>query len=269
MVEGSAKEGAYQHSAVYNASTDEGIIAAIHQPNYIPWLGYFFKIAHADRFVFLDTVAYSNGSFVNRNSIKTPNGSAWLTIPVLKRGRSGQLIAEVQSNNADKWKIRHLSTLRSNYGRAPFFKEIFALLEPYYCLDGDGRDSLADFNIGVICAIATYLGLRPQFIRSSQLEVSGHKTHLLLDICHVVGASVYLAGTGSKCYQEDIKFEEAGITPVYSPFSQQSYPQLFGEFIRNLSIIDVLMNCGYLGTRRLLGFESQHADGAILDNTQA
>jgi hypothetical protein len=202
-------------------------------------------------------VAYSCGSFVNRNSIKTPKGPAWLTIPVLKSGRFGQLIGEVESSNIQPWTGRHLATLQSNYGRAPYYRETLALLEPHYRAATDKRKSLSDFNIEVICSIANHLRINTQFIRASDLNVSGHKTELLLDICRVVGATAYLAGTGGKCYQEDEKFEHAGITPLFSPFSQQSYPQLFGEFVGNLSIVDVLMNCGYLGTRRLLSIESE------------
>jgi WbqC-like protein family len=242
---------------------------AIHQPNYIPWLGYFFKIAHSDKFVFLDIVTYSCGSFVNRNSIKTPNGPAWLTIPVLKSGRFGQLIGEAESSNIQPWAGRHLATLQSNYGRAPYFRETLALLEPHYCAATDKKKSLSAFNIEVICSIANHLRINTQFICASDLNVSGHKTELLLDICRVVGATAYLAGTGGKCYQENEKFEHAGITPLLSSFSQQSYPQLFGEFVGNLSIVDVLMNCGYLGTRRLLGIESEHHDGAIFDDAKA
>jgi hypothetical protein len=162
-----------------------------------------------------------------------------------------------------------LATLRCSYGRAPHFKEIFALLEPHYRAVTNSRSSLAGFNIGVICSIVTYLGVSTQFIRASELNVSGQKTDLLLDICRALGATTYLAGTGAKSYQEDAKFEENRITPVYSPFSQPSYPQLFGQFVGNLSVVDVLMNCGYLGTRRLLGIGSQNANGAIFDNTQA
>jgi WbqC-like protein family len=235
-----------------------GTTVAIHQPNYIPWLGYFFKIAHANRFVFLDMVVYPGRSLVNRNSIKTAHGAAWLTIPVLKSGRSGQLIGEVETDNTKGWAHRHLATIRSNYGRAPHFKEIFALLEPHYRAATRNSSSLADFNIGVICSIVTYLDVSTQFIRASELNVSGQKTDLLLDICRAIGANTYLAGTGAKSYQEDAKFEENGITPVYSPFSQESYTQLFGEFVGNLSVIDVLMNCGYLGTRRLLSIDSEH-----------
>ncbi len=255
MVEKTAIDESNQHSAIWVLNADEEIIAAIHQPNYIPWLGYFFKIAHAHKFVFLDVVAYTCDSFVNRNYIKTPNGPAWLTIPVLTKGRFGQLIREVEIHNLNNWADKHLKTLRSNYGRAPYFKETFALLEPHYCSRSGDRKSLAEFNIGVICSIGAHLGLNAQLMRASELSASGHKTDLNLDICRTIGATTYLAGTGAKSYQEDAKFEAAGITPVYSPFSHPRYPQRFGEFVGNLSIVDVLMNCGKLGTRHFLGIE--------------
>jgi hypothetical protein len=230
---------------------------AIHQPNYIPWLGYFFKIVHANKFVFLDVTTYSCGSFVNRNYIKTPNGPAWLTIPVIKSGRFGQLIGEVETDLMPRWADRHLATLRGNYSRAPHFKEIIALLEPHYSVVTDKGIPLADFNIGLITSIVTYLDVSTQFIRASELDVSGYKTDLLLDICRAIGASTYLAGTGAKSYQDDVKFKGSGIASVYSPFVQRIYPQLFGEFVGNLSIVDVLMNCGWLGTRRLLDLEPE------------
>ena len=255
MVNDPATEESRQPLTIHGVTAAEGTVAAIHQPNYVPWLGYFFKIAHADKFVFLDTILYPSRSFINRNSIKTQHGPAWLTIPVLQSGRSGQLIREVETDNTEGWTGRHLATLRSSYGRAPYFKEIYALLEPHYHAVTGNRSSLAAFNTRVICSIATYLGISTQFMHASELNVSGHKTDLLLDICRVIGATIYLAGTGAKSYQEDAKLEDAGITPAYSPFSQRVYPQLFGEFAGNLSVIDVLMNCGCRGTRQLLGIE--------------
>jgi hypothetical protein len=250
-------------STVGSTCAVESTIAAIHQPNYIPWLGYFFKIAHSDKFVFADMVAYSGSSYVNRNLIKTPFGPAWMTIPARKSGRSGQLINEVETDNVHKWVPRHLATLRSNYGKARYFKETFALLEPHYSAITGSVSSLAAFNIGIIRSIATYLRLNTQFLNASELNVSGHKTGLLVEICRAVGASTYLAGIGGRAYQEDAEFEAAGITPVYSSFSQRNYPQLFGEFVVNLSAIDVLMNCGYLGTRRLLDIGPGRSDDEL------
>lgn len=258
MVNAPLAEESDKLSTIDSARAPKGTIAAIHQPNYIPWLGYFFKLAHSDKFIFADRVAYSASSYVNRNSIKTPSGSVWMTIPARKSGRSGQLINEVETDNSHKWAARHRLTLRANYGKARYFKEIFTLLEPHYsAVTGEGS-SLAVFNIGIIRSIATYLGLSTQFLNASDMNVSGHKTSLLVDICRAVGASTYLAGMGAKSYQDDAEFEAAGITTVYSSFSQRTYPQLFGEFVGNLSVVDVLMNCGYLETRRLLGIEPHH-----------
>lgn len=228
-------------------------MVAIHQPNYIPWLGYFFKIARARKFVFLDMVKFPNPGVVNRNTIKAQNGAAWLTIPVLRTGRSNQLIAEVETDGVQPWRKRHLMALRSNYGKAPYFKETFALLEPHY---QEKMSSLAAFNIGLIRAIANHLELSPRFVLASELkDVSGQKTDLIREICLAVGGTSYLAGTGAKSYQEDVKLERAGITPHYSTFFSPTYPQQFGEFVPNLSIVDVLMNCGGRETRRLLGIE--------------
>lgn len=228
------------------------MIIAIHQPNYIPWLGYFYKLARAERFVFLDMVPCPDASFVNRNSIKTPNGAALLTIPVFKSGRSGQLINQVETDNAKKWSSRHLKILQFNYGRAPFFREVFARLEPHYRLRGD-RSNLAQFNMRVIGEIASYLKIQTPTFCASALGVSGTKVNLNLDICKLLGATAYLAGLGAKNYQDDEPFRDAGIDPRYSPFRQEEYPQLFGDFISNLSILDVVMNCGSAGTRRLMG----------------
>ena len=268
MVDSPETSNPSRHSALCGVNAARGTIAASHQPNYIPWLGYFFKIAQADKFVFVDMVMFSNSGFVNRNSIKTQSGAAWLTIPVLKAGRSGQLIAELETDNYQPWVRRHLMTLRSNYGKAPYFKEIFALLEPHYGAVVGRTNSLAKFNIGLICGIAAYLGISTQWILASKLDVAGPKTDLIASICTAVGADTYVAGTGAKAYIENEKLENVGVALVYSSFTQTPYPQLFGEFISNLSIVDVLMNCGASGTRRLLGIKSEH-DGAVFDNAEA
>lgn len=259
MVDGTVLDKLHGPASMRDMHVAVGTTVAIHQPNYLPWLGYFFKIAHANKFVFLDVATYSSGSFVNRNYVKTPTGRAWLTIPVIKSGRFGQRIGEVETELMSRWADRHLTTLRSNYGRAPHFKEVITLLEPHYSVVIDKRIFLADFNIGLICSIAAYLGLQTKFLRAGELDVSGHKTELLLDICRALGATSYLAGTGAKSYQEDVRFESAGIAAVYSRFVQQPYPQLFGEFAENLSVVDVLMNCGRLGTRRLMDLEPEQS----------
>jgi WbqC-like protein family len=255
MVTRATTSDSFQQSASGGVSAGRTVVAS-HQPNYIPWLGYFFKIAHAAKFIFVDMVMFPDPGFVNRNVIKTQNGTAWLTIPVHRSGRAGQLISEVETDNVQPWVRRHVMALRTSYGRAPYFKEIFALLEPHYGAVTGRTSSLAEFNLGLIRAIAAYLGIDTEWIRASQLSVDGPKTDLVVSICNAMGADTYLAGTGAKAYLENEKLENAGIALVYSPFTQARYPQLFGDFVSNLSIVDVLMNCGAGGTRRLLGIEA-------------
>lgn len=235
------------------------ITVASHQPNYIPWLGYFYKISRADRFVFVDMVIYPGRSYINRNYIKTANGPLWLTIPVITKGRTGQLIRQVETDNLQGWTERHLKALHLNYRRAPHFEEVYALLEPLYARVSGERSSLSEFNISLIRAIAAYLEIHPEWIIASDLDVSGAKTDLVVDICSAVGGTSYLAGLGAKAYMEEDKLRDAGIALDYSGFEQQTYPQLFGDFAPNLSIVDVLMNCGRSGTRRLLRLEGDHS----------
>lgn len=231
------------------------VVVASHQPNYIPWLGYFFKMSRADRFVFVDMVIYPGRSYINRNYIKTASGPRWLTIPVITTGRTGQLIRQVETDNLQGWTDSHLKTLQLNYRRASHFDEVYALLEPLYGQVNGERSSLSEFNIGLIRAIAAYLGLHPEWLLASELNVSGAKTDLVVEVCSAAGGTTYLAGQGAKAYLEEDKLQDAGLALHYSAFEQNTYPQLFGEFVPNLSIIDVLMNCGRSGTRRLLNLE--------------
>ena len=229
-----------------------GTVVASHQPNFIPWLGYFFKIAHCDKFVFVDSVMMPDRGFVNRNSIKTAAGPLLLTVPFLRSGRAGQLIDEVETDNVQPWVRRHLATIRGNYARAPHFREVFAILEAHYVAITGEKSSLAEFNMSLIKDISNHLCLFPQWIRSSDLDVGGAKTDLIVDICHAVRGATYLAGTGSRSYMEEQKLSDARLALIYSSFVQAPYPQLNGAFVPNLSIVDVLMNCGFQRTRELL-----------------
>lgn len=225
------------------------MVVAIHQPNFIPWLGYFYKLAHVQQFVFLDTVQYTKNSFINRNRIKLESGPSWLTIPISK-GRLDQVISDVEINRNRDWQRKHLHALTANYHRAPFFDEVFPLIRSEYA-SNKTVNNLADFNISMIQTICRYLGLCPILVRANELGVQGKGTDLLVNICAKLGASIYLAGAGGVKYQEDEKFAAAGILTQYSSFQLIKYNQLWGEFVENLSVVDALMNCGQ-STRALL-----------------
>ena len=219
-------------------------IVAIHQPNYIPWLGYFYKMAKCDYFVYLDTVQYPRGqSFAARNRIKTPNGATYLTIPVrLPHGHKGKVLySEIECADM-KWKDKHLKTIELNYKRAPYFTEIYRLLVTSL----EKSERFVDINIGLIEAFANYLNIKSERIKLSEiLSQFGQKTQLIIDICKRLKANIYLSGDGGgREYNDPELLNAHNIQLKYTNFKHPVYPQLWSDFVINMSIIDLLFNYG-------------------------
>lgn len=227
------------------------MIVSIHQPNFLPWLGYFYKLTQCDVFVLLDNVQYTKNSFINRNRIKTPRGADWLTVPVIIKGRFGQLIRDVEINSSVDWRKKHLGTLEANYRKAKYFEPIFQGLETIYSVND--WINLCELNIMLLEWALSILGLKKNLVRASDLNLEGESTQLLIDIIKELGGDTYLSGFGGANYQEEELFEKAGITLTYYDFKHPVYPQLWNDFIPNLSIIDLLFNCGSESLDVLLG----------------
>lgn len=225
-------------------SQNSNRILSIHQPNYIPWLGYFYKIAQSDVFVYLDSVQYPRGqSFSARNKVKTPNGPTWLTIPVsIPDGKKGKASFLEVDFATDKWRKKHLRTLQMSYAKAPFFEEILEIIEPII----KEETSFVELNISLIEEICNYLDLDTKRVRLSNLLTEyGEKTQLIIDICNAASADTYLSGTGGgKEYNDEVLLNQHDINLIYSDFNHPVYEQLWGDFESHLSILDLLMNHG-------------------------
>ena len=204
-------------------------------------MGYFDLIDKSDVFVFLDDVQFGSRSWQQRNKIKTPQGWIWLTVPVSRALGSRIKINEAKVDNGSNWEKKHLESIRYNYGKAPFFKKYMDFLEEIYNRDWE---YLADVNITLIKGITAILGLEAKFIRSSELGVEGVKTEHLINISKKVGANEYISGPAAKDYIEADKFKEAGISLGWHEFNHPTYPQLYGDFIPYMSVIDLLFNTG-------------------------
>lgn len=213
---------------------------AIHQPNFLPWLGYFYKMVLCDIFVLLDNVQYTKNSFINRNKVKTPQGAIWVTVPV--RFQFGELINQVHINNSTDWRKNHLKTLELNYRKTAYFGEVFPDLQRLY-FQKDWQN-LCEFNIALIKYVISYLGLEKKLIIASDIKTEGKSTDRLVDIVKKLGGDSYLSGFGAVNYQEETIFHDAGIELRYSGFVHPQYPQVWNDFIPNLSIIDFLFNNG-------------------------
>ncbi len=220
------------------------MIVSIHQPNYLPWLGYFHKIANSDAFVFLDNVPYTKNSLINRNKIKTQRGASWMTLSVLTKGRKEQFIGDTEINNGTPWRETHWKTIKANYSKAPYFPEYRDRFESIYQKDWK---NLCDLNETLIKLICEIFGIQnPKFVRASELGVCGKSTSLLINICKAIGADTYLSGNGGKKYMDEELFDKERIILKYSEFQHPVYRQLWGDFIPNLSVIDFIFNEGGL-----------------------
>lgn len=213
---------------------------AIIQSNYIPWKGYFDIIASVDNFVLYDTVQFTKNDWRNRNKIKTPQGVQWLTVPV---GQSiNRRICDVVLSDSH-WQVRHWKTLESNYRRALHFLEIAQLISPVYLQRYHG--TLSSLNRELIFLVCEYLGIETKIINSSDFELQGGQNERLLNICFQLGATEYISGPSAKGYLNEQIFNKNGIKVRWFDYSKYpEYPQLWGEFIHEVTILDLLFNCG-------------------------
>ena len=217
------------------------MIVAIHQPQYIPWIGYFHKLDQADIFVLLDNVQFKKNEWQNRNRIKTSTGWQWLTVPV--NYRFPQMISEVRINNRVSWRHKHLQAVQTNYGKAPFFKDYFPVFQEIWSQEWE---LLSPLNIHIIKRVVELLGIDTKLYIASQLEnqFSSEPNRRLVEICEYFGAEVYLSGQGGRGYLDVELFRREGIEVHFQEFNPLIYRQLYGEFQPNLSIIDLLFNFG-------------------------
>jgi hypothetical protein len=214
------------------------------QPSYVPWRGYFDQIRRADVFVFYDDVQYDARGWRNRNRVKTPNGSVWLTVPVHAQGAQTEHtpIRDIRISWGRPWNRKHWATIESSYRRAPHFERYRPVLAPFW----ESRPEwLADFTIDLTVAIARELGIgHTRFLRSSELGVTGTKTERLLAVLAKVGADRYLSGPSARDYIDAAAFERAGIGLEYMVYDYPEYPQLHPPYDPQVSILDLLFMTG-------------------------
>lgn len=225
----------------------------IHQPNFFPWLGYFYKIYQADKFVFLDDVQIelaSQQAFVNRTKIKNPLGEAWITCPVSTKLSDSKIIKDIVFNPNGLWREKIKKTLYFNYKKAKFFDESYFLIDN---LLSQETNHLAIYNINIIKSICSHIGLETDFYLSSELNIiSNERNERLIEICKILNSSNYLSGRGGLKYHNSLIFEENNIKILDLNFHHPLYSQLYGDFIEGLSIIDILFNCGKEHTHNLI-----------------
>jgi hypothetical protein len=223
----------------------------IHQPDFLPWLGYFHRLLKADLFIALDHVQFVTGtsrSWTHRDMIKTPQGAKWLSLRVQK-APFGTPIRDVLLAPGADWRRDNLNMVRENYRKSPYFDEVFPRLEQLYAQPGE---TMAEMNLASLDLLEDMLNVKTPRLISSQMSPQGASTPMLVDLLKKAGATRYISGQGARAYLETDLFEKAEIELVWQDFRHPVYPQAHGAFIPMLSSIDALFNCGLDGTRKLL-----------------
>ena len=230
------------------------MIVAIHQPHFLPWLGYLHRMAQVDAFVLLDHVQFERRNYQNRTMIRLNDQARWLSVPVVQRSRDERIIDKEVDNRlegAKAWGPNHFATLRHAYRQARFF-DTYA---PEFKRLFDRRwDKLVHLNQAGLDLLREAFGIRTKLVRSSELAVQGARMELILNICRAVGADTLLAGMGgSRGYLDAEAFARGGVRIEYHDFKHPEYPQCGkAPFIKGLSAMDMLFNYGPQASSLLL-----------------
>lgn len=223
---------------------------AIMQPTYLPWLGYFHLINSVDVFIYLDDVQYERGTWHQRNRVLVNGVPAWLTVPVIRKSL-GDLISEVSIDDKKNWRNKHSSTILSSYSRHPHTNECLDLVN---IIKDVSLAKLLDLNVALIEAACQSLNINTKRILSSSLKVEGVRTQKIINICHLLGADVYVSPPGASAYLVSDNFrDKTHVDLQYNDYNCIPYPQVGAtEFISHLSILDALCNLGWSSLTTLL-----------------
>lgn len=217
------------------------MIVSIHQPAYLPWLGYLARIAASDVFVLLDTVQFERNSFVNRNRIKTAQGPLWLTVPVLHQGHLDKQLLDMEIDERRDWRRKHVRSIEQNYRSAARFAENRL---PLASLFGEPEHRLTELCVRQLEFWLSELSIGTPVVRASDLPVTGQKSDLVLAICRHLGAKTYLSGPLGRGYLSEEDFAAAGIVIHYYDYRHPTYPQPHGAFLPAMSVVDYWLTCG-------------------------
>jgi hypothetical protein len=239
------------------------MIVAIHQPHFIPWLGYLHRMAQADLFIVLDHVQFERRNYQNRSQIRIDGEARWLTVPVVQNSQKERIVDKEVDNrdSARPWGRNHFATLRHAYREAGYFSTYAPELKKIFETQWT---RLADLDAAMLDLLRSAYGIRTKMARSSGLGVDGAKSDLILNLCRAVKADALLAGFGgSRGYLDQDLFAQDGIEIKYHQFTHPSYPQCGpAPFIPGLAGVDLLFNAGPQSRAILMGEAVTHEESA-------
>jgi len=218
------------------------MIVSASRPYFAPFPGFFSRVYRSDVFVVLDNVQFPRGTtWITRNRFKNDQGTLWMTVPVWKKGLDLQNLKDVRICHDNNLQAKHLKSLKQAYANAPYFSEHLAFLTHIF---STGVERLIDFNMAILRHLILHMGIDTEIRRLSELNISAKGEGLLLEICRYFKASSYLAHGAAVTHLDPRLFEKSGVDLVFHKPKICTYPQLWGDFLPDLSAFDLVFNCG-------------------------
>jgi len=218
------------------------MIVSTSRPYFAPFPGFFSRVHRADIFIVLDSVQFPRGTtWITRNRFKNDQGTLWMTVPVWKKGLGLQKSDDVRICHDSHLQTKHLKSLKQAYGRSPYFSDHIPFLNYIF---SDSVDRLVDFNLAILRHLMLHLGIDTEVRLLSELNIKARGEPLLVEICRTLSASTYLATRGAGNYLNRRAFIDAGVELAFHKPKPCVYPQLWGDFLPDLSTFDLVFNCG-------------------------
>jgi len=226
-------------------------IVSVHQPNFIPWIGYFNKIIKSDIFVILDNVQIPRGTSVaNKNKIICKQGVLELVVPISHPKGNNRISTYREVLFPEKnWYVKSLKTLESVYQKAPFYNDVIPFIKATF-----EKNDLCEMNVFFLFEVCKLLSIKTEIVLMSDLKnIEGSKNELIISICKKMNATIYLSGKGAASYNDPLAYNKIGVELIYQEYTPVAYQQIHSKnFVANLSIVDALFNIGFEGVSELL-----------------
>ena len=218
------------------------MILTAHQTGYLPWLGFFDKVARANLYCSFDAVQYERRGWTNRNYIRTRDGPLMLSVPVRSKDHFNTRLCDIEILTSN-WARKHMRSIELAYRKAPHFDQHYAGVGAVLDLYSEGG-LLMELNTDLMRYFLRALGIQVPIVQASDYSFQGEKSELVLDMCRKLNADTYIFGGEGKNYADVKAFEAAGVKPIFQEYVHPVYPQLHGGFEPRMSVLDLLMNCG-------------------------
>jgi hypothetical protein len=238
----------HKNSGANNFMGGNKMILCATQPAYLSWLGFFHKAMLADIFVILDDVQFERNSFINRNKIKTSDGPQWLTIPLKMDGHLDRTIKDMEIAD-DRWRKKHWQTIYNAYHRAPYFKEYEGFFDRFYSTEHMKLIHVTEYLARWLFEV---LDINTKVVQQSDFNITSHKQDLILNLCERFDADIFIFGSQGREYADVGIFKQHGIKCYFQDYQHPTYPQQWGDFVPNMSIIDLLFNVGADRAREII-----------------